>query len=106
MSTRIDRIHNYRYPVSQPTVFDEQELTVLELASRNASKTNEIIDLINGNVTDEMMAIIKGIMLEGLFQFAIDGETESLVLMYDYYVGDGDCSIDYDDDEDKLIIGL
>lgn len=86
MSKRIDRINNFRYPISQPTVFDEEELTVLELSSVNAQKTNEVVDYLNnaieGEITEQIGEKISKGVIDGLYV----GETETLLLKFNYPV--------------------
>ena len=81
---RINRINNFRYPVSQPTVFDEEEKTVLELTSVNARKTNEVIDYLNnvldGEITEQIGKKISQGVIDGLYV----EDTETLLLKFTF----------------------
>lgn len=84
MKKRIDRINNFRFPISQPTVFDEEEKTVLELTSVNARKTNELVDYLNnvldGEITEQIAQKISKGVIDGLYV----EDTETLLLKFTY----------------------
>lgn len=84
MNKRIDRINNFRYPISQPTVFDEEEKTVLELASVNARKINELVDYLNnvldGEITEQIGKKISQGIIDGLYV----EDTETLLLKFTF----------------------
>lgn len=82
MSIRIDRIHNFRYPVSQPTVFDEEELTVLEVTSVNTRKTNEVIDYLNDILDGEITEQIGKKISQGVIDMLYVEDTETLLLKF------------------------
>ena len=56
------------------TVYNEKQMTALELAAMNAKKTNEIIDVVN-----DLCELVNGLSVEGL-AFEYDEKTETLRL--------------------------
>ena len=80
----MERINNFRYPISQPTVFDEEEMTILDLTSKNAYKTNEIIDWINTTLEGVMTNKIREMISKGFIDGVYIPETETLLLKFTY----------------------
>ena len=80
--SRIRRINNFRYPVSQPTVFDEEELTVLDIASRGTYKINEIVDYLNSVLDGEITEVIAEKISQGVIDGVYKEETETLLLKF------------------------
>lgn len=75
----INLIDNYAL-TAWPSVTNEESMTALQLAGRNAAKTNEIANYLNnvvdGDITEKIKEKINNSFIEGIY----NSETETLVL--------------------------